>query len=158
MAEQGPNAPALFEVDALVAPTTGYMDLADPRYAYMVGSVQTDGHLATGPGRKGRLSVEINVRDIAILREFQRLTPYRSSIKERIRSTNCSERHHSAVRTVYSLEADSPPTLQPFTQMTCFSFATTSTRSRCCCMTCSMGLYAPGISSTTPESLRHSTP
>ncbi|MFF7310195.1 hypothetical protein [Streptomyces sp. NPDC008137] len=32
------------------------------------------------------------------------------------------------------------PTCQPFTQTTCFSFATTSTRSRCWSMTCSMGL------------------
>ncbi|MDX3526495.1 tyrosine-protein phosphatase [Streptomyces sp. ID05-39B] len=29
---------------------------------------------------------------------------------------------------------------QPFTQMNCFSFATTSTRSRCWSMTCSIGL------------------
>ena len=66
------------------------MDLEDPRYAYMFGFLQADGHLAAGPGRKGRLSVEINVRDIAILREFQRLTPYHSSITERVRSTNFS--------------------------------------------------------------------
>ncbi|MEU9947236.1 hypothetical protein [Streptomyces sp. NPDC047939] len=85
MAEHDPNAPTLFEVDALVAPSTGYMDLTDPRYAYMFGFVQADGHLSAGPGRKGRLTVEINVRDIAILREFQQLTPYNSSITERIR-------------------------------------------------------------------------
>ncbi len=56
-------------------------------------------------------------------------------------------------------EAERPRgTIQPFTQMSCFSFATTSTRSRCWSITFSIGLYAPGISSTTPESLRHSTP
>ncbi|WP_327171646.1 LAGLIDADG family homing endonuclease [Streptomyces sp. NBC_01336] len=105
MAEHDPNAPTLFEVDALVAPSTGYMDLTDPRYAYMFGFVQADGHLSAGPGRKGRLTVEINVRDIAVLREFQQLTPYNSSITERIRSTNFSEHHHSAIWTVCSLEA-----------------------------------------------------
>lgn len=81
------------------------MDLEDPRYAYMFGFLQADGHLAPGTGRKGRLSVEIGVRDIAILREFQQLTPYSSSITERVRSTNFAERHHSATWTLCALEA-----------------------------------------------------
>ncbi|MFG2598873.1 hypothetical protein [Streptomyces sp. NPDC048462] len=107
MAEHDHNAPALFEVEDLVARSSGFMDLSDPRYAYMFGFVQADGHLAAGTGRKGRLSVEINVRDIAILHEFQQLTPYNSSITERIRSTNFAERHHSATWTVCALEARS---------------------------------------------------
>ncbi|MEV8311483.1 LAGLIDADG family homing endonuclease [Streptomyces flavidovirens] len=45
------------------------------------------------------------MRDIAILREFQQLTPYNSSITERVRSTNFSESHHSATWTLCSLEA-----------------------------------------------------
>ncbi|MET7874763.1 hypothetical protein [Streptomyces cyaneofuscatus] len=110
MAEHDPNAPALFETGALApAPpttraTSTFMDLEDPRYAYMFGFLQADGHLAPGTGRKGRLSVEIGVRDIAILREFQQLTPY-SSITERVRSTNFAERHHSATWTLCALEA-----------------------------------------------------
>lgn len=81
------------------------MDLTDPDYSYMFGFIQADGHLAAGTGRKGRLTVELNVRDIAILREFQQLTPYNSSIKERVRATNFSTRHHSATWTLCSLEA-----------------------------------------------------
>nr|WP_202540312.1 hypothetical protein [Streptomyces sp. SID4937] len=81
------------------------MDLEDPRYAYMFGFLQADGHLAPGTGQKGCLSVEISVRDIAILREFQRLTPYNSSITERVRSTNYAEQHHSAIWTLCDLEA-----------------------------------------------------
>ena len=46
----------------------------------------------------------------------------------------------------------------PLTQMTCFSVCTTSTRSLWFAMTSSMSLYAPGISSMTPLSFRHSTP
>ncbi|WST76464.1 hypothetical protein OG762_18815 [Streptomyces sp. NBC_01136] len=81
------------------------MDLEVPEYAYMFGFLQADGHLAKGTGQKGRLTVEINARDIAILREFQRLTPYNTSITERTRSTNFAEAHHSATWTLCSLEA-----------------------------------------------------
>ncbi|MDA5281584.1 hypothetical protein ACWGHM_38190 [Streptomyces sp. NPDC054904] len=82
-----------------------FMDLRIPEYAYMFGFLQADGHLARGHGQKGRLTAEINARDIHILREFQRLTPYYSSIIERTRSTNFSELHHSATWAVCSLEA-----------------------------------------------------
>ncbi|KAA0935954.1 hypothetical protein FGF04_16915 [Streptomyces apricus] len=81
------------------------MNLRNPDYAYMYGFLQADGHLAKGTGRKGRLSVEINARDIEILRAFQRLTPYNSSITERTRSTNFAETHHSATWTLHSLAA-----------------------------------------------------
>ncbi|KJY31413.1 hypothetical protein [Streptomyces katrae] len=93
MAEQDPSAPVRF------------MDLTDPRYAYMFGFLQADGHLSQGRGQKGHLTAEINARDIHILREFQQLTPYHSSITERVRSTNFAEMHHSATWTVCSLEA-----------------------------------------------------
>ncbi|MFJ1590983.1 hypothetical protein ACIOD0_12170 [Kitasatospora albolonga] len=116
MAEHDPSAPAptLFEIDdPALAPSVppsppaapAFMDLEDPRYAYMFGFLQADGHLAPGTGRKGRLSVELNVRDIAILREFQQLTPYNSSITERVRPTNFKERCHSATWTLCDLEA-----------------------------------------------------
>ncbi|WP_329279942.1 hypothetical protein [Streptomyces sp. NBC_00691] len=65
MAEQDTSAPALFDVSAL---TPTFMDLRDPEYAYMFGFLQADGHLSRGTGQKGRLTAEINVRDIAILR------------------------------------------------------------------------------------------
>ncbi|MFD8982052.1 hypothetical protein [Streptomyces sp. NPDC059564] len=93
MADQDPSAP------------TRFMDLQDPRYAYMFGFLQADGHLAQGRGQKGKLTAEINARDIHILREFQQLTPHYSSITERVRSTNFAESHHSATWSVCSLEA-----------------------------------------------------
>lgn len=82
-----------------------FMDLQDPRYAYMFGFLQADGHLAQGAGQKGQLAVEINARDIHILHEFQRLTPYYSSITERVRTTNFAERAHSATWSLCALEA-----------------------------------------------------
>ncbi|MFB7371656.1 hypothetical protein ACFC0D_17615 [Streptomyces sp. NPDC056222] len=106
MAEHDPNAPALFDVSALAAESpTSFMDLEDPRYAYMFGFLQADGHLAQGAGQKGKLTVEINARDIAILRDFQQLTPYYTSITERTRSTNFAETHHSATWTLCALDA-----------------------------------------------------
>ncbi|MEV6580621.1 hypothetical protein AB0M92_20920 [Streptomyces sp. NPDC051582] len=85
--------------------TTRFMDLKDPRYAYMFGFLQADGHLSERPRQRGQLTVEINVRDIHILHEFQRLTPYASSVRERIRSTNFSSRHHSATWALCALKA-----------------------------------------------------
>jgi hypothetical protein len=81
------------------------MDLTVPEYAYMFGFLQADGHLQQGVGQKGRLTVEISARDIHLLREFQRLTPYYSSITERTRSTNFAETHRSATWSLCSLEA-----------------------------------------------------
>ncbi|WP_416973508.1 LAGLIDADG family homing endonuclease [Streptomyces sp. 4F14] len=81
------------------------MDLTVPEYAYMFGFLQADGHLAQGVGRKGRLHVEISAKDIELLRSFQKLTPYNSSIRERTRSTNFAEVHTSATWSLCSLEA-----------------------------------------------------
>lgn len=81
------------------------MDLRAPEYAYMLGFLQADGHLERGAGKKGKLSVELNARDIGLLREFQNLTPYYSSVTERTRSTNFAESHNSATWTLCSLEA-----------------------------------------------------
>ncbi|WP_089115616.1 hypothetical protein [Streptomyces sp. SS07] len=108
MAEHDTNAPPLFELGD-VSPATptapAFMDLQHPDYAYMFGFLQADGHLAQGTGHKGRLTVEISVRDIAVLHAFQRLTPYNSSITERVRATNFSEEHHSAIWTLCDQEA-----------------------------------------------------
>ncbi|MBW5481918.1 hypothetical protein GPJ59_08500 [Streptomyces bambusae] len=71
----------------------------------MFGFLQADGHLEQGAGQKGRLTVEISARDIHILREFQELTPYHSSITERVRRTNFSASHHAAIWSLCALEA-----------------------------------------------------
>ncbi|MFJ6483817.1 LAGLIDADG family homing endonuclease [Streptomyces sp. NPDC091682] len=93
MAEQDPTAAARF------------MDLTDPRYAYMFGFLQADGHLSQQSRQRGRLTVELNVRDIDLLHEFQRLTPYNSSVTERTRATNFASASHAAVWACSALEA-----------------------------------------------------
>ncbi|WP_426568989.1 LAGLIDADG family homing endonuclease [Streptomyces canus] len=82
-----------------------FMDLTVPEYAYMFGFLQADGHLYESVGQKGRLTVELGIRDIDLLYRFKHLTPYNSRVSERARSTNFAEKHHSAVWTVCSLEA-----------------------------------------------------
>ncbi|MFI8896101.1 LAGLIDADG family homing endonuclease [Streptomyces paradoxus] len=81
------------------------MDLTVPEYAYMFGFLQADGHLARGTGQRGRLTVEIAARDVGLLREFQKLTPYYSSVTERTRSTNFADNYNSAIWSLCSLEA-----------------------------------------------------
>jgi hypothetical protein len=82
-----------------------FMDLEDPRYAYMFGFLQMDGTLSQVSRNRGRLSVELSHRDIDILRAFQLLTPYNSQLHERTRSTNFTSCHRSAIWSVHALEA-----------------------------------------------------
>ncbi|MEU6192733.1 hypothetical protein [Streptomyces sp. NPDC047061] len=82
-----------------------FMDLTVPEYAYMFGFLQADGHLSQQSRQRGRLAVEISAKDIGLLREFQKLTPYNSSITERTRSTDFAETHTTAVWSMCSLEA-----------------------------------------------------
>ncbi|WP_336621273.1 LAGLIDADG family homing endonuclease [Streptomyces sp. DH10] len=49
--------------------------------------------------------MELSVRDIDLLQRFQQLTPYNTSISERVRRTNFAESHRSAVWRLYALEA-----------------------------------------------------
>ncbi|MGQ4382752.1 hypothetical protein [Streptomyces sp. SAS_270] len=105
MAEREPSAHQFTLDVALGVDTTWFMDLKDPNYSYMFGFLQADGHLAQQSRQRGRLTVEIHARDIELLREFQKLTPYNSSIRERTRSTNFVETAHSAIWTLCSLEA-----------------------------------------------------
>ncbi|MFI1383304.1 hypothetical protein [Embleya sp. NPDC020886] len=82
-----------------------FMDLRRPEYSYMFGFLQGDGHLAADTRQRGRLSLEVGVRDRGLLECFQRLCPYPSAIRERTRATNFSAEHTSATWTVYALEA-----------------------------------------------------
>ncbi|MER7769751.1 LAGLIDADG family homing endonuclease [Kitasatospora sp. NPDC096140] len=81
-----------------------FFDLERPDHAYMFAFLQADGHLARGVGNKGRLTVELSVRDAAILEEFQRLCPFYSSIRYRTRSTNFKADHTAATWSVSARE------------------------------------------------------
>lgn len=105
MAEREPSARQFTLDDAIGAGAAEFMDLRVPEYAYMFGFLQMDAHLHQGVGQKGRLTLEINARDIEILREFQNLTPYNSTISRRTRATNFAESYTSAVWRLCSVEA-----------------------------------------------------
>jgi hypothetical protein len=105
MADCEPNALPSPSNDTPRSTTTGFMDLQDPDYAYMFGFLQADGHLYQQSRQRGCLTVEISTRDVDILHEFQRLTPYNSSITTRTRTTNFAASHQSSTWTLWALEA-----------------------------------------------------
>ncbi|WP_306321167.1 MULTISPECIES: hypothetical protein [unclassified Streptomyces] len=105
MAEREPSAHHQLAFDDPTGSASGFMDLEVPEYSYMFGFLQMDGHLSQQSRDRGRLTVEINIRDVDILRRFQELTPYNSSIRERVRETNFARSHHSATWSLCSLEA-----------------------------------------------------
>ena|SRR2546421_3646168 len=82
----------------------GFLDLTRADHAYLFGFLQCDGHLSASTRNRGRLSVELSIRDLSLLERFQELVPYPSSITTRTRSTNFTRRHTSAIWTVCTLE------------------------------------------------------
>jgi hypothetical protein len=82
-----------------------FLDLTRADHAYLFGFVQCDGHLTESTRNRGRLSVELSIRDVALLERFRELVPYPSSITTRTRTTNFAQGYTSAVWTVYALEA-----------------------------------------------------
>lgn len=78
-------------------------DLQHPDHAYLFGFVQCDGTLRRGPGRKGRLSIELSAIDADHLRELAAVIPARSSLRFRTRDTNFKRAHTSCVLDVFDL-------------------------------------------------------
>ncbi len=83
----------------------GFFDLTRPEHAYLFGFLQCDGHLTENTRNRGRLSVELSIRDVALLERFQELVPYPTSITTRTRTTNFAKRCTSAVWTLHAWEA-----------------------------------------------------
>jgi hypothetical protein len=81
-----------------------FLNLTRPDHAYLFAFLQCDGHLVQNTRNRGSLSVELSVRDAALLNRFQEIVPYYSSIRTRTRSTNFANRHTSTVWTVCALQ------------------------------------------------------
>ncbi len=85
-----------------------YINPLDPSHAYMLGFIFGDGHLQSredGTGR-GKLSIEINIRDRHILEEFKQMIPVNSSLTSRYRITHFSKSdksydNHTVALTVF---------------------------------------------------------
>jgi hypothetical protein len=76
-------------------------DLERPDVAYAVGLLQTDGTHSGSLDGKGRVSLELAVRDEAILTKISLLLPCYSSIGRRTRTTNFAEEYESAILRFY---------------------------------------------------------
>ena len=83
----------------------GFLDLTRAEHAYLFGFLQCDGHLSENTRNRGQMSVELSIRDVALLERFQELVPYPTSITTRTRSTNFVKHHTSAIWTLCALEA-----------------------------------------------------
>jgi len=76
--------------------TPHVIDLTNPAHAYFFGFIQGDGHLYRQKDNpnKGKLEIELNVRDEDILHRFHAMFP-EGSLTYRHRSTNFSEAYDS---------------------------------------------------------------
>jgi len=83
----------------------GLLDLKRPEHAYVFGFLQCDRHLSENTRNRGRLSVELSIRDVDLLEHFKELVPYPTSITTRTRSTNFAKRYTSAIWSLCALEA-----------------------------------------------------
>ncbi|MEW6496879.1 MAG: hypothetical protein AB1589_30810 [Cyanobacteriota bacterium] len=77
------------------------INLKIPNYAYLFGFIQTDDHLYPSTRDRSRLSIEVSKIDEDILWAFKSLIPFNSSITDRVRVTNFSNRHTSVIWRVY---------------------------------------------------------
>jgi hypothetical protein len=82
------------------------LDLERPEHAYLLGFLLGDGHLSAGPGRRGRLSVELAARDADHLVALAALLP-RSNLSTRQRRTNFAEHYSSVTLTCCALDVRS---------------------------------------------------
>ena len=78
-------------------------ELKKPEYSYLIGFMQTDGHLQSSSRNRGRLSIEINKKDIDIIEKFRKIIPVNSTMYERTRKTNFSSGHTSITMNVFDL-------------------------------------------------------
>lgn len=66
------------------------INLLKPEHAYFYGFALTDGHLNEDTRNRGRLSIEVAIRDMELLQKFKTLFEINSTYKERFRTTNFS--------------------------------------------------------------------
>jgi hypothetical protein len=84
--------------------TGQFLDLTIPAHAYLYGLIQTDGHLAQDTRNRGKLRLEMNEKDAAILERLTAIIPYHSHLRTRTRSTNFAAMYKSSILTVYAKE------------------------------------------------------
>jgi hypothetical protein len=82
-------------------------DLREPNYSYLIGLIQSDGYLIKREGErgeKGKMTIELSMRDSSILRKVKKLIPVYSAIRTRVRDTNFKKEYKSISLFVYNKE------------------------------------------------------
>lgn len=69
------------------------MEILDKDESYLIGLIQTDGHLQKSTRNRGKLQIELNIRDRDILFKIAENLRVNYSIKERKRTTNFGYSH-----------------------------------------------------------------
>ncbi|MFQ6226392.1 hypothetical protein [Nocardia sp. NPDC002869] len=80
------------------------LDPSSPAVAYAIGLFQTDGSHDGSVEGKGRISLELSIRDQRILASLAEIIPCYTSIGYRTRKTNFADVHRSAVLRFYDRE------------------------------------------------------
>lgn len=79
------------------------IDLTDSNIAYIFGLFQTDGHLSANTRNRGRLSLEINIKDQNIIHDIAKILPVTYTIKYRTRTTNFKKSNKSIILNIFDL-------------------------------------------------------
>lgn len=77
-----------------------HLDLNNPIHAYLYGFIQTDGHLSQETRNRGKLRIEISIKDVDVLEQLSYAIPCNSKISFRTRNTNFADEKLFASLTV----------------------------------------------------------
>lgn len=79
-------------------------DLCKPEHSYIFGFFQADGSLSENTRNRGRLEVELSLRDIDILQKIKANLLLNSSLTTRTRNTNFKNDYTSATLSLFDLK------------------------------------------------------
>lgn len=80
------------------------LDLSIPEHAYLYGLLQTDGHMSKQSRNRGRVQLELQIRDKYILDKLATILPISSSVTIRKRDTNFAKDYESASWNICNLQ------------------------------------------------------
>ncbi len=79
-------------------------DLLVPENAYIFGFMQADGHFSENTRNRGRITIELSLRDKELLDKFAVLLPVRTTQSERTRDTNFKKNNTTCQLNIYDWE------------------------------------------------------
>jgi hypothetical protein len=70
-------------------------------YSYLIGLLQTDGHFQESSRNRGKITIELSLRDKDIIDKITALIPVNYKISQRTRNTNFKKDYTSIILTIY---------------------------------------------------------